>query len=188
MLKNTCWVGGGIQYSRILGVLRDTSLPPALLVCTEHLRPPTWYPVEKDDIEQRAYVGSLFSPQHTLSCFWLQSLKRRLASNGWRHPPHPHPDSWEVHRKEESRWLSGEQGRAWGPRGSFGTELSKLCHSNSNTPIFERPCKKSQFGFLWLPRILEFSWIAKACPVLPKGEKYFQTASKIILKPNLIIF
>lgn len=49
---------------------------PWLLVCIAHLRPPTWYPCGKGWHRAKSICGSLFSPQRTLSCFWLQSLKR----------------------------------------------------------------------------------------------------------------
>lgn len=56
MLKNALMSWRWDSILRILGVLRDTSLPPDYLCALRIFGPQHDTHVEKDDIEQRAYV------------------------------------------------------------------------------------------------------------------------------------
>lgn len=108
--------------------------------------PPTWYPWKRDDARGKEHMWKLVLPTTHPQLLLTPSLREDLCK--LKPPSASTSISWNAGRRE-SRWLSREQGKGLRTKGSFGTELSKLCHSNSNTPYL-RGHVKSPFGFLWL--------------------------------------
>lgn len=108
MLKNTLLSWRWIQYSRIL-VFSGHFLPPAYLCALSIFGPQHDTHVEKDDIEQRVWWKLVLPTTHPQLLLTPKFKERRLASNT---PPSASTSQIhrEVHRKEESRWLSREQG------------------------------------------------------------------------------